>query len=223
MVCPLPSTVRLCAIAGRLPPIVIVPLTLKLIVSVPVAIAQAPPVVSEALFALLMASRRVQNPLPEMLAGSVGLLTVMMFEVALRPVVKNIRLHGSRTASRTTMNFSDVRAPERLVSLEIAERKVEQTESAIRRIKQSLPFGSWSGLVPSLQTADCQVCAFSLTVHELSRHKLSPALISNILTAGGREARKKCLFVSEASKSDTMRGLPDLGNPSLLPIRPESY
>ena len=84
---PLPSTVRF-MISGRVPllPSVIVPLTLNLMVSMPVAVptAQSPPVVSvPRLLALLIASRKVQNPLSEVLAGSVVLFTVM---IAMDPV-----------------------------------------------------------------------------------------------------------------------------------------
>src|ERR1700740_2297764 len=80
--CPIPSMVKLpgevFATAGREPLSVIVPLTLKLIVSVPVPIAQSLPVVSTpGLLALLIASRRVQNPLPKTLAGSVVLFTII--------------------------------------------------------------------------------------------------------------------------------------------------
>jgi len=75
---PVPSIVRVLAISGRVLPRVIVPLTLKLIVSVPVPGAQSPPVVSDLALALLIASRRVQNLLPEVLAGSVVLSTVMV-------------------------------------------------------------------------------------------------------------------------------------------------
>ena len=56
------------AIAGSVLPSVIVPLTLKTMVSVPVPSAQSPPVVSTpGLFALLIASRRLQSPSPEVL------------------------------------------------------------------------------------------------------------------------------------------------------------
>ena len=51
---------------------VIVPLTLKLIVSVPVPAAQSPPDVSDLALALLIASRRVQNPLPGCSPGRSG-------------------------------------------------------------------------------------------------------------------------------------------------------
>src|SRR5271156_602318 len=86
MVCPLPSIVRLpgklFAIAGSVPcASVIVPQTLKTIVSLPVPAAQSPPDVSDLALALLIASRKVQNPLPEVLAGSVLLLTVITFGV----------------------------------------------------------------------------------------------------------------------------------------------
>jgi hypothetical protein len=72
---PDPSIVRLIGegsdTVGSVLVSVIVPLTLKLIVSVPVPAAQSPAEVSDAALALLIASRRVQNPLPEVLAGSV--------------------------------------------------------------------------------------------------------------------------------------------------------
>jgi hypothetical protein len=64
---------------------VIVPLMLKLIVSFPVPAAQSPPVVSDSALALSIASRRVQNLLPEVLAGSVALLTVIVLPVACSP------------------------------------------------------------------------------------------------------------------------------------------
>ena len=70
-------------------PSVIVPLTLNLMVSMPVAVptAQSPPVVSvPKLLALLIASRRVQNPLPEVLTGSVVLVTVMTPDPGADPV-----------------------------------------------------------------------------------------------------------------------------------------
>jgi hypothetical protein len=73
------------AMSGRVLPRVIVPLTLKLIVSVPVPAAQSPPDVSDLTFALLIASRRVQNPLPEVVAGSVVLLTVIVLPLACSP------------------------------------------------------------------------------------------------------------------------------------------
>ena len=86
MLCPVPSIVRLpgelFAIAGSVPcASVIVPQTLKRIVSLPVPAAQSPPDVSDLALALLIASRKVQNPLPEVLAGSVLLLTVITFGV----------------------------------------------------------------------------------------------------------------------------------------------
>src|SRR5271168_966017 len=62
IVCPPPSIVRVFWIAGRLLPSVMVPLTLKTIVSVPVPATQLPPVVSDLLLALLIAPRREQNP-----------------------------------------------------------------------------------------------------------------------------------------------------------------
>src|SRR5260221_2036145 len=71
MLCPIPSIVsepgELFAMAGSVLLSVIVPLTLKLIVlSVPAPITQSPPVVSTpGLLALLIASRRLQNPSPE--------------------------------------------------------------------------------------------------------------------------------------------------------------
>jgi len=130
MVCPVPSIVRLpgevFAIAGRALASVTVPLTLKLMV---VATVGEP-------FADVIAARRLPVPV------SVVLVTVMMLEVALRLGAKNIRLPGSINASMTTMNFSDVRALERPVSLEMAERRREQTATAIRRIGKFLPFGS---------------------------------------------------------------------------------
>lgn len=62
---PLESMVKLpepFAIAGRLPPSEIVPLTLKLVVSVPVPSEQSLPVVSKpGLLALLIASRRAEQ------------------------------------------------------------------------------------------------------------------------------------------------------------------
>jgi hypothetical protein len=58
---------------------VIVPLTLNTIVSLPVPTAQSPPLVSApGVLALSIASRNVQNQLPDLLAGSVVLLTVIV-------------------------------------------------------------------------------------------------------------------------------------------------
>lgn len=72
----LPS--ELFATDGSLLRSVIVPLTLKLMRSMPVPAAQSPPEVSDAALALLIASHSVQNPLPDVLTGSVALLTVIM-------------------------------------------------------------------------------------------------------------------------------------------------
>ena len=82
MVCPVPSIVKLFRIAGSVLLSVIVPLRLKRIVSLPVPAAQSPPDVSDLLLALSIASRRVQNPLPEVLAGSVRWLTVIVLPLA---------------------------------------------------------------------------------------------------------------------------------------------
>src|SRR5258708_3028331 len=121
-----PSLVRLpvdvFVIAGRVLLSVIEPLTLKSIVSVPVSGAQSPSAVSDALLALLIASRRLHRPSPDVLA-SLSVFTVMMLEIALRLVVKTKTLHGSRTASRANMNLTDTRAAERPLSAESAPRR----------------------------------------------------------------------------------------------------
>jgi hypothetical protein len=139
MVGPVTSLVELLgdvfAIAGRGLFSVIVPLTLKSIVSVPVPAAQSPSVVSDALLALLIASRRLHRPSPEVLS-SLSVFTVMMLEVALRLVVKTKTLHGSRTASRAIMNLTDTRAPERPVSAESAPRKARL--QPIRTVRRSV-------------------------------------------------------------------------------------
>jgi hypothetical protein len=127
-----PSIVTLCSVssivklpgdvfatAGRGLVSVIVPLTLKSIVSVPVPAAQSPPVVSDERLALLIALRRLHRPSPDVLS-SLSVFTVIMLEVALRLVVKTKTLHGSRTASRANMNLTDTRASERPVSVESA-------------------------------------------------------------------------------------------------------
>src|SRR5579862_2685401 len=63
---------------GRPLPIVIVPLTLKPMMSLPVPTAQSPPVVSVVgLLALLIALRRLHRPLPEVLV-SLRVLTVIL-------------------------------------------------------------------------------------------------------------------------------------------------
>ena len=55
-----------------------VPTTLKVIRSLPVPAAQSPPLVSASALALLIASRRVQKPLPEVAVGSSRLFTTML-------------------------------------------------------------------------------------------------------------------------------------------------
>ena len=78
---------ELFAIAGSVPPRVIVPLTLNLMITVPSPTEQSPPVVSTpGLFALLIASRRLQNPSPEVLES----LTVFTINLCIDEVTLNV-------------------------------------------------------------------------------------------------------------------------------------
>jgi len=67
------------AIAGSVLVIVIVPLTLNLIVSLPVATAQSPPLVSvPGLFELSIASRKLHVPSPDVLSSLVVFTTIWL-------------------------------------------------------------------------------------------------------------------------------------------------
>jgi hypothetical protein len=135
MVCPVPSIVKLpdevFATAGRVLPSVIVPLTLKLMVSVPVPTMQSPPVVSvPGLLALLIASRRVQNPLPEVLAGSVVLLTSIILTPACSSDRTRTTQTGAITISRAISNPGRAMALEALALQAIAKQRPRSKRAA---------------------------------------------------------------------------------------------
>jgi hypothetical protein len=119
MLSPLPSIVRLVpeVMAGRVLPRVIVPappVTLKLMVTGPVvAVGQSKSVSSiPGLSALRIASRRVQNPLPEVLTGSVVFFTVIVLVLACSSDWITMAHTGASTMSRATSN------PGRTIALE---------------------------------------------------------------------------------------------------------
>src|ERR1039458_3718371 len=119
MLSPLPSIVRLVpeVMAGRVLPRGIVPAppgTLKLMVTGPVvAVGQSPSVSSiPGLSALRIASRRVQNKLPEMLTGSVVLVTVIVLVLACSSDWITMAHTGASTMSSATSN------PGRTIALE---------------------------------------------------------------------------------------------------------
>src|SRR5208282_5676318 len=143
-VCPVPSIVRVFTIAGRpLPTSVIVPLTLKLIVSVPVPAAQSPLVVSDLALALSIASRRVQNPLPEVVAGSVVLLTVIVLPLACSPDWVRTTYTGASAMSIATSNPGRTIASEALRPDATAgdKARAKRLENARQNLVQS-PAGS---------------------------------------------------------------------------------
>src|ERR1039457_5023515 len=110
MVCPVPSIVSVCTIAGRpLPTSVIVPLTLKLIVSVPVPAMQLLSLLVLLLLAFSMAPRRLHSP---EVPGSAVVLTVIVLPPACSPDWVRTRQTGASTISRATSN------PGRTIALE---------------------------------------------------------------------------------------------------------
>ena len=77
-VTPLPTMVKVFSIVGKeLPRSISLPRSNIAIVSLPVPELQSPPVVSVLPFALLIASRRLQRPSPEMVSSS-SVLTIMV-------------------------------------------------------------------------------------------------------------------------------------------------
>ena len=115
MFSPLPSIVGVFWIAGSVLPIVIVPLTLKLIVSVPVPTTQSPPVVSLlGLLVLLIASRRLHEPSPEVLE-SLSVLTVIVLPPACSSDWITMTHKGASTTSRIISSPGRTTALETLV------------------------------------------------------------------------------------------------------------
>lgn len=113
--CPVPSIVKLpgevFAIDGSVLLSMIVPLTLKLILSVPVPAAHVLLVSEVLLFALLIAARKLHS---EEVPGSSSVSTVIVLPVALTlGWIARMQI-GARTVSNPTMYFSDARAAERL-------------------------------------------------------------------------------------------------------------
>src|SRR5271166_3078323 len=102
-------------------------------VALPMPTAQSPPVVSVLLWALSIASRKSQKPLPDVVAESIRLLTVIVLAPACSPDWVRTMEIGKTTASRTTMNFSDARAAGELLSQAEARWRTQRTRKLNER------------------------------------------------------------------------------------------
>jgi hypothetical protein len=125
---------------------VIVPLTLKLIVSVPVPARQSPIVVSDLALALLIASRKVQNPLPDGLARSVALLTVIVLSLACSRGWVRTRQTGANTISNATRSAGRAKPADGRMLEAIARSHREVTSSRHSNHKFVLVMGYSNGL-----------------------------------------------------------------------------